>query len=234
VVKATDEAQNVVWDAVRKPFGERTVAVAEVAVLLGFPGQYFDDETGNYYNYFRDYDPGTGRYLQSDPIGLDGGINIYAYVKNNPLAFIDPTGKAPLCSPGQRGVPLHGYENSYPNVWDCKPYPENRDKSDSCISGCEDPVTITWTSGLPDAPISPPVTKQYSLKCLLSFGLIKAGGSSAFDKGINFAKQKAAQAGMNTTAGALGLATSPPGQVAFGTIAISEVFEQCECEANNE
>jgi RHS repeat-associated protein len=82
----------VVWDAVRKPFGERTVAVGQVEVLLGFPGQYFDEESGNFYNYFRDYDPTTGRYLQSDPIGLDGGINTYGYVEGNPINYIDPHG----------------------------------------------------------------------------------------------------------------------------------------------
>ena len=57
-----------------------------------FPGQYYDAETGLHYNYFRTYDPSTGRYLESDPIGLEGGLNTFGYAGANPLANIDPYG----------------------------------------------------------------------------------------------------------------------------------------------
>jgi RHS repeat-associated protein len=59
---------------------------------LRFPGQYFDQETGLHYNYFRDYDPGIGRYVQTDPMGLAGGPNLYDYTDANPLGRRDPLG----------------------------------------------------------------------------------------------------------------------------------------------
>jgi RHS repeat-associated protein len=73
------------------------------------PGQYYDAETELNYNYFRDYDPTTGRYVESDPIGLDGGINTYAYVGSNPLGHVDPLGfKARICCRKIRAIPLFG------------------------------------------------------------------------------------------------------------------------------
>ncbi|PJK14062.1 hypothetical protein CO613_07840, partial [Lysobacteraceae bacterium NML07-0707] len=59
---------------------------------LRYPGQRHDPATGLNYNYYRDYDPKTGRYIQSDPIGLEGGISTYGYVEGNPLGGIDPYG----------------------------------------------------------------------------------------------------------------------------------------------
>ncbi|MCP4485971.1 MAG: RHS repeat-associated core domain-containing protein [Gammaproteobacteria bacterium] len=61
-------------------------------VDLRFPGQVYDVETGLYYNYFRYYDPETGRYVTSDPIGLYGGLNTFVYVGNDPINWIDPYG----------------------------------------------------------------------------------------------------------------------------------------------
>jgi RHS repeat-associated protein len=58
-----------------------------------FPGQHYGQEAGLYYNYFRDYHPGIGRYVEPDPIGLRGGINMYAYCMNDPVNMVDPSGQ---------------------------------------------------------------------------------------------------------------------------------------------
>jgi len=89
-----DEDGMVVWEARYKPFGEATVnPKSEVVSNFRLPGQYFDEETGLYYNYLRDYDPKTGRYIEPDPIGIKGGTNLYVYAWNNPINISDPTGE---------------------------------------------------------------------------------------------------------------------------------------------
>ena len=85
----TDKNGNIVWKADYKPFGEITLTTAAVENNFRFPGQFYDAETGLHYNWHRYYDAGTGRYLTPDPIGLEGGINLYAYVMNNPVRFSD-------------------------------------------------------------------------------------------------------------------------------------------------
>src|SRR5690554_345357 len=88
----TDQQQSVVWQGRYTPFGEVVELVNLVEQPLRFPGQYHDRETGLYYNYFRDYNPSLGRYLQSDPLGLVDGPNTYAYVRGNPLRHTDSRG----------------------------------------------------------------------------------------------------------------------------------------------
>jgi len=92
----TDESRQVVWDAVREPFGKTEAVTSTVTNNLRIPGQYQDAETGLHYNYFRDYDPSLGRYVESDPIGLDGGINVYSYALSNPTNSSDPSGQNPV------------------------------------------------------------------------------------------------------------------------------------------
>lgn len=69
-----------------------TTNLAEVKFNLRYPGQYADEESGLFYNYFRSYDTRTGRYSQPDPIGLNGGWNRFGYVDGNPFAGFDPLG----------------------------------------------------------------------------------------------------------------------------------------------
>ena len=79
------------WDLISDAFGDTAPnedpdnnGIA-FAFDMRSPGRRYDAATGLYYNYFRDYDPDTGRYAQSDPIGLDGGINTYGYANCSPL-----------------------------------------------------------------------------------------------------------------------------------------------------
>lgn len=96
----TDKNGTVVWRWDSAPFGEdlpdenpgHSGTENDFALNLRFPGQYYDKETNLHYNYFRDYDPKTGQYTQSDPLGLLAGINTYAYVDGNPLTIADPYG----------------------------------------------------------------------------------------------------------------------------------------------
>ncbi|PWU27793.1 sugar-binding protein [Pseudomonas sp. RW407] len=99
---ASDDDQRLVWQWQSDAFGNGLPSSPDNTVVnLRFPGQYYDAESGLHYNYFRDYDPQTGRYVESDPIGLDGGLNTYGYVNGNPISFLDSYGLASSGVPGK-------------------------------------------------------------------------------------------------------------------------------------
>jgi RHS repeat-associated protein len=101
-----DRDGNLRWRWMGEPFGTAAAetspgGLAAFTFNLRFPGQFYDAESGVHYNMQRDYLPGIGRYAQSDPIGLAGGINTYSYALNQPTKYTDPSGLlVPLVIPG--------------------------------------------------------------------------------------------------------------------------------------
>jgi RHS repeat-associated protein len=91
-----DNSGQEVWRMQSDAFGRTAITSSGPVVRLRFPGQINYGYAGIYYNYYRDYDSNTGRYLESDPIGLSGGLNTYGYAFQNPVRYLDPTGEGPI------------------------------------------------------------------------------------------------------------------------------------------
>jgi RHS repeat-associated protein len=221
------------WDQ-QEPFGSNPAdqnpsGLGTFDLPLRLPGQTYDLETGLHYNYFRDFDPSLGIYKQSDPIGLEGGLNTYAYVRANPIAMTDPFG---LMGSGGGGAVT--YPPKQPQV-ECP---------------CPDPITITTTSSvcqpgdelcaqaMQAAGIQGPYfggTKTYSLPCLIKFGIGVSGGKFAVGTvAINQAPKVAAQMGLSAAnvakvAKAAAVMNSPPAMLIGGTVTIATILKQCEC-----
>jgi RHS repeat-associated protein len=114
------------WDQ-QEPFGtnlpeSNLYDSGDFKILLRFPGQQYDSETMLHYNYFRNYDPSFGRYSESDPIGLQGGINTFTYVEASPIGFSDPLGL--LAPPVHldvclRALGMSGCSKRYSTAWMC-------------------------------------------------------------------------------------------------------------------
>jgi RHS repeat-associated protein len=89
------------WSYAGNPFGEQqSTSTSGYTFNLRFPGQYFDAESSLVYSIARDYEPATGRYIESDPTGLRNSVGTYPYVDGNPLVAFDPDGKAKVVDPG--------------------------------------------------------------------------------------------------------------------------------------
>ncbi|MDB5048351.1 MAG: Rhs-family protein [Fibrobacteres bacterium] len=123
-----DEKGDPVWTARIEAYGNAIVAIGQnFHMPLRFPGHYYDAETGLNYNRFRYYSPELGRYLQSDPEGISGGLNLYAYAEGNPLRWVDVRGLK---------CPNHP-DHTDPDCQDCKdnesppktPYQNNNPKA---------------------------------------------------------------------------------------------------------
>jgi RHS repeat-associated protein len=106
----SDDTQSAVWRWDSTPFGEGAPDEDpdgdsnDFVLNLRFPGQYHDAESGLHYNYFRDYDPSVGRYVESDPSGLADGTNLFNYAQNSPSVYFDPFGLwVKRCSRGLGG-----------------------------------------------------------------------------------------------------------------------------------
>ena len=99
----TDAARAIVWEIENRPFGDGATVTGTATLNLRFPGQYYYSESGLNYNYFRDYNPAVGRYVEADPIGLAGGVNPFVYVQNEPINWFDLDGLNRSSGSGGRG-----------------------------------------------------------------------------------------------------------------------------------
>lgn len=158
----TNAAQAVVWSAQNWPFTRNVTVSSSAPLNIGFPGQYYDQETGLWNNGFRDYDPVLGRYVESDPIGLKGGVNTYAYVGENPLNHVDPTGLTTW--KGTYGSLSGGLIGGS--------YFDTYDLTSECVNGERAKATVWATGGAIGA--APSV-----------LWLTSGGGSIEFDDGLN-------------------------------------------------
>lgn len=189
-------AQNgsIVWSVKTDSFGHAVVdSGSTVTNNLGFPGQYYDSESGLFYNGWRYYDPKSGRYVTSDPIGLKGGVNIYAYALANPVNNFDPMG---LDTDGLYGCIFMGEEGNHPDtdyyvkdfweieVWPAVPKPTSYGEPNCNIGRFMPPICrgrhCVWPPGS-TPPCLPDVTLEWWQLIIKTSDIWKKTTESYFD-----------------------------------------------------
>lgn len=141
----TDPEGKIVWKAKYKTYGNLALKeVEEVENNLRFQGQYFDEETGLHYNRFRYYHPGTGQFINQDPIGLLGGLNNYQYAPN-PVQWIDPLG---LCKDKKTADQREVHPISKDDIKFHKRY--GGEEYEFYVDGPNGPLELAYTTVKPD------------------------------------------------------------------------------------
>ena len=246
---------DVRWRWISEPFGTTAAesipnSLENLVVNLRFPGQYFDNESGLSYNYFRDYDGTVGRYVQSDPIGQDGGSwSTYNYVNASPLLGVDPHGLQSIDNPFGPLIPPGGAPDAPPPS--C---PEEK---------CSSPITVTFTTsnvcamgdamcaqamkaaGLQGPYFPQKTTGTYSMTCLAKLGIgVKGTGAVAGNlagKQLPGAFSNAlARVGFPVAGAYAGAAGTTIAEVSSGPIgitvsvvgAVAYLAKECKCDQN--
>lgn len=215
------------WTWVAEPFGNSAPATnplgfGEYVLNLRMPGQYHDAETGLSDNWNRTYDSSIGRYTQSDPIGLQGGINTYSYSENNPVSFSDPLGLV-TWKGWAKSISLGPYQR------------EEYVLTSDCLCGAKWKIKVTVNYGGPGK--GPGIAQQWYAK--LTDPLPCPSPSALAGPAYSFSAGLAARYGFSYSRTRLGLAESEGWDtveglgaavgVGFGTSSV-EVLERTPCD----
>ena len=188
VTRPTDNGIMWRWDT--DPFGsiapnQNPSGLGPFAYNLRFPGQYADVESGLNYNYYRDYDPQTGRYIESDPIGLRAGVNTFSYVGDNPISWLDPSGLVSVADEVRAFGSLAPPSDKEASCPSC----QGADRWTYTQSAPCEPYDVPCANGLRAAGIPGPYyryTRVVSRKCMVTGGLLiepaKFTGSTVIGK----------------------------------------------------